>query len=156
MTLGMRRVWQGGIVLLAIVAGFWWKSQGPAPSFAGGGWLTDWDAGVQQSRTTGKPALVLFTADWCPACQQFESEVLSRDDVREYLKERHTLVVIDLSRRGGPNDELARQCGVEGIPTLIQYGPTGREIARTYGMGPGELLAWLHSEGRMTQLRPGR
>src|SRR4051794_1432571 len=53
------------------------------PSSAMAGWGGNWDTAVAQSRSTGKPAVVLFTADWCPACRQFESETLSRADVKQ-------------------------------------------------------------------------
>src|SRR5690349_9331966 len=61
----------------------------PKEAMAAAGWMNNWDQAVEQCRATGKPALVLFTADWCPSCRQFESEVLSQDEVKSYLQEHY-------------------------------------------------------------------
>lgn len=138
-----------GLVVLALVAGGWFLwGQRPGHSFAGGGWLTDWDAAVEQSKASGKPALVLFTADWCPACKRFEADALAREDVREHLRANYTLLVMDLSDRSGPNAEQAGRCGVRSIPTLIRYDHRGQEVARAHGMPGDALLAWLRAGRR--------
>jgi thiol:disulfide interchange protein DsbD len=126
------------IILLAV-----WHYFRPSHALAGGEWMTDWDQAVEKSQASGKPALVLFTADWCPACRQFESSTLSDSAVRKHLSDNFTLVVIDLTKQEGPNLERARECGVTGIPTIIRYGRDGREIARSHGMSSNELLNWL-------------
>lgn len=135
-----------GLVVVALlvvgVVAFKWN-RGPSGAFAG--WMTDWDQAVARSKATSKPAVVLFTADWCPACRAFEADALSRPDVKKYLAENHTLLVIDLTNQGGPNSEVAARCGVRAIPTLIRYDRNGRETGRSNGMPPDTLLAWLRA-----------
>jgi thiol:disulfide interchange protein len=131
------------IAVVAVMCFVGWRYFGPRDALAAAGWTHDWDSAVEQSRASGKPALVLFTADWCPPCKQLKSTTLSDADVQEYLKKNHTLVVVDLSDRAGENSDRARDCNVRSIPTLILYDRAGREIARTGGLPARTLLEWL-------------
>jgi thiol:disulfide interchange protein DsbD len=137
-----RKLFVMGIVIVGVLT---WKQFHHPSSLQAGGWGSDWDQAVAQSRATGKPALVLFTADWCPACKQFESETLSRSDVRAELERNFTLVTVDLTEQSGPNARRVQAFGVQGIPTLIRYGASGKEVARTNGMGAESLMRWLGS-----------
>jgi thiol:disulfide interchange protein len=134
-------------VFVCAVAVAWRFLGGPRSALAGQGWNSDWDDAVLQSNSTGKPALVLFTADWCPACRQFESEVLTDSQVKQYLRENYTLVLVDLSDRTGPNNGRARDFGVKAVPTLILYDRAGQEKARGHGMPADTLMLWLKSQG---------
>jgi thiol:disulfide interchange protein DsbD len=141
---GLARVVMLAIVIGAIVIG--WRWLGPRGALAHAGWGYDWDAAVVQSKSSGKPALVLFTADWCPACRQLESQVLSKSDVQQYLKENFTLLVVDLSKRSdAASGERARECGIRSIPTLVLYDVQGQERARTHGMPAEALVRWLRA-----------
>lgn len=125
---------------------------GPQLTLAGNvPWAQEWNAAVRRSQTTRKPALVLFTADWCPGCRWFESNTLVRADVRGVMESRYTPIKVDLTRQDSPNQFLARQYTIEAIPTLILYDAGGRELARTHALGPAQLLAWLRSDGRKLQ-----
>jgi thiol:disulfide interchange protein DsbD len=134
------------LVILIALATMLWRS-GPKDAMASSGWINDWNAAIAQSKSTGKPALVLFTADWCPACKQFESQVLTDPKVKEYLQNNYTLVTVDLSDRDGPNNDRARDFAVRVIPTLIQYNKSGNELARGPGMPADTFLLWLRSGG---------
>src|SRR4051812_38909214 len=92
----------GLLVVVLLAAGVWAFGWNRGPSGAFARWMTDWDKAVERSKTSGKPAVVLFTADWCPSCRAFEADALSRGDVKKYLGENHTLLVIDLTSQGGP------------------------------------------------------
>lgn len=138
----------GRILLFVILIGcalVGWNFFGPRSALAKHGWTENWDDAVSSSRASGKPALVLFTADWCPGCRQFESQVLCDPTVSAYLKENHTLVVVDLSDRTGPNNARAAEFGVRSIPSMVLYDKSGREISRSGGLPGGELIRWLRS-----------
>ena len=148
-----RRAGRIVVVLIAISIGAvvaHLNRSGPAPVLAkDAGWSTDWDDAIRRSGSNDKPVLVLFTADWCPACRSFETKVLARPDVREYLQSRYTLVMIDMSHRDGPNRALGEQYKIEVYPTLILYSRGGgREVARCYGLSAKDLVEWLRSDGR--------
>jgi len=153
---GRRRRRSGpvGVVLFVVALACVWftNRSGPQLTLAGNvPWAQEWNAAVRRSQTTRKPALVLFTADWCPGCRWFESNTLVRADVRGVMESRYTPIKVDLTRQDSPNQFLARQYTIEAIPTLILYDAGGRELARTHALGPAQLLAWLRSDGRKLQ-----
>jgi len=133
------------IAVLAAACFIGWRYFGPRDALATAGWTNDWDSAVQQSRASGKPALVLFTADWCPPCKQLKAGTLSDPNVQEYLRKNHTLVGVDLSDRAGEGNDRARECNVRFIPTLILYDRNGREVARTGGLPARSFIEWLES-----------
>jgi thiol:disulfide interchange protein len=139
------------ILIAGAIAG--WKYLGPKNALAQAGWIYDWDAAVAQSKQTGKPALVLFTADWCPPCKTFKSQVLADKEVQGYLRENYTLVVVDVTDRTGANARRASEFNVRGIPALILYNESGQEVARGGGMPADALLAWLRSSGAAVRFR---
>ena len=137
------------VIVAAVMIGWFAHRPGPTLSLAEEAtWSQSWNESVRHSRSSGKPALVLFTADWCPDCRDFESRTLSRPDVRDYMESRHTSILVDLTSGDSPNQALARQYGVRAIPTLVLYDKDGRELARTHGLSGEQLLAWLRSGGR--------
>src|SRR5688500_10856746 len=69
-----------------------------------------WNDAVRHSLSSGKPALVLFTADWCPGCRWFE-DALAEPKVRSYMNSRFTPIKVDLTQPDSPNETLAKQHG---------------------------------------------
>jgi len=132
---------------LVVAAAVGWKCFGPGNALARAGWTDDWDRAAEQSQRDGKPLLALFTADWCPACRTFKGEVLAQDEVKQYLRENYTLVVVDLSDRSGPEARRASDCNVRAIPTMILFDANGDEAARSHGMPADALIMWLRSAG---------
>jgi thioredoxin 1 len=131
------------LAVLALAAVFGYRHfAGPGRAMAG--WKSDWDIGLQEAERSGKPMLVLFTADWCPPCKQMKSEVLSDPQVASRLRTEFTLVIVDLTQRGGPNQQTANTYGVRSIPTLIRFNENGEQVARLSGGVSREfLLQWL-------------
>ena len=147
---GTTRYIVAAIVIVAALAYFMYRP-GPTLSFAeDAAWSKSWNDSVRLSQSTRKPALVLYTADWCPACRWFESNVLVRGDVRGYMESRYTPIMVDLTKPDSPNQAFARQYKIDIIPTLVLYNADGRELSRTNVLPPEQLLAWLRSDGRST------
>jgi thiol:disulfide interchange protein len=140
------------LLVVAAIAYFMYRP-GPTLTFAAedAAWSKSWNDSVRRSQSTRKPALVLYTADWCPACRWFESNVLVRGDVRSYMESRYTPIMVDLTRPDSPNQAFARQYKIDVIPTLVLYNADGRELSRTNVLPPEQLLAWLRSDGRSTK-----
>jgi len=137
------------VIIIAVAIAWFVYRPGPTLSLAEDApWAKNWNESVRRSQTTRQPALVLYTADWCPACRQFEAITLVRADVRNQMQSRYTPIMVDLTRPDSPNQALARQYKIEAIPTLVLYNADGRELARTHALPPEELLTWLASDGR--------
>ena len=140
------------VVGIATCAWFALRPAGPALAVADeAAWSKSWNDSVRRSQSSRKPALVLYTADWCPACRWLEANTLVRDDVRAYMESHHTPIKVDLTQPGGANQALARKYNIEVIPTLVLYDADGRELARTNTLPPEQLLAWLRSHGKSLQ-----
>ena len=93
---------------------------------------------------SGRPTLMMFTADWCGPCQSFKRTVLAHSKVSAKIDESVRFEKVDLTRRGGPNAETAQRYGVRGIPALVLVDTRGREIDRYQGAtDPEQFLRWL-------------
>ncbi|HEV8379316.1 MAG TPA: thioredoxin family protein [Tepidisphaeraceae bacterium] len=142
---GMSGRTKGILVAILVFCGFFgWRAWRGGHALAA--WGGNWEKQVDQSESQKKPQLVLFTADWCPACEDFEDKVLSRKDVEAKLQEQFILTKIDLTERGGPNNQIAATFGVKVIPTLVIVGPDGSRSDFLTGSVPAErLYDWIEN-----------
>jgi thiol:disulfide interchange protein len=92
-----------------------------------------------------RPTLMLFTADWCPACRVMDRETMSRKHVKDAINARGVrFVVVDLSEPGGANEALARQYSVKSIPAMVLLDEHGVTRDKVVGAMPAEhFLRWL-------------
>ena len=97
-----------------------------------------------EAATDGRPALLMFTADWCGPCQSFKERVLADGDVSARVKASVRFKKVDLTVwKGGPA-ATASHYGVNSIPELILVNTRGQEIARYDGpTDPDQFLRWL-------------
>ena len=138
---GMTRLVGSVLVMLVALVGYGVTQ--PHSTFAAVGTDAEWDAAVAQSRSRNMPGVVLYTADWCPACQALHAGALADPAVWRELGNRHTFVVVDLTRPAAAAQAHAAAAGVHGIPTLIRYDRDGRETDRTHGLPAVALIDWL-------------
>lgn len=68
-----------------------------------------------QSETTGKPILILVTADWCPPCQALKKGALSDPKVSEWVKDNMVPVYLE----DGADQDQIRLLPVRAYPTTI-------------------------------------
>lgn len=99
-------------------------------------WYTNLDAAISEAQKTKKPIFAVFSASWCPACQQLESETLVDNEVKQKLAQNYVAVKIDLDT----NPELSSKYGIYGIPALIFMNSNGEETKRIGGYVPPEQL----------------
>ena len=128
--------------ILAIALGLWQFFEAAPSSLTG--WHHDLDSGIKASEATGKPMLVLFTADWCPPCRQLKKNVLTTHSVASYLQDQFVTVKIDLTERDSPNSAVAAEFGVQGIPTMFVYDQNAQMIDSIVGgMPQSAFLSWI-------------
>ena len=103
-------------------------------------WYTNLDSAISEAQKTNKPIFVVFSASWCPACQQLESETLVNEEVNQKLSQNYVAVKIDVDT----NPELSSKYGIYSIPTLIFMNSNGEETKRIEGyQSPDQLLSAL-------------
>ena len=119
---------------------------------AGEAGLIKWIApqgAVAAARSSGKPILYDFTAEWCAPCK-----ILDRDgwaDARVAAIVNDSFVptrVVDRAREDGKNapwvEELEQRYRVSAFPTIVVAAADGREIAIAQGFnGKAKLIEFL-------------
>lgn len=113
------------------------------------------DAYLKQN--AGKPTLLMFWATWCPSCKQELPELaqlqethgdqvnvitVSMDDKVEALEKFYSDGKPEVQTFHGDHD-LARQFGVEAIPTLVLFDGQGEPVFARPGVFPHEMLVIL-------------
>lgn len=101
-------------------------------------WYTDLNSAISEAQKTNKPIFAVFSASWCPACQQLESDTLTNPQVKQKLAQGYVAVKID----SDSNPELSSQYEVYGLPTIIIMDSEGAEIKKLIGyQSPDQLLS---------------
>ncbi|HEY3756980.1 MAG TPA: thioredoxin family protein [Opitutaceae bacterium] len=106
-------------------------------------WGSDLAAAEKRAIKDHKLILLDFTgSDWCGYCRMLDSQVISSDEFGEFAS-KYILVRVDFpkfhsqdSDEKSRNRSLAMEYKIEGYPTLVLVGPTGREIRRVEGYEP--------------------
>jgi thiol:disulfide interchange protein DsbD len=105
-------------------------------------WRTDRAAALSESRETGKPLLIDFTASWCSACRMMQRHSWSDPRVAQEVAEHYIPLALDLSDDEDGAGPLSREYGVSSLPMVLQVRE--RDTLRTEGyLPPPELLTWL-------------
>ncbi len=117
-------------------------------------WLTDYKKAQQEAKTSNKLLLLDFTgSDWCGYCIQFDRNVLSKSQFKDYASKNLVLLEVDFPRRKiqstdlkTQNSTLAQQYQIEGFPTIIVLSRDGRKVWEYEGYftgGPEAFIAQL-------------
>lgn len=83
---------------------------------------------LEQARSSGKIALVEFTADWCGNCQYVEARVLHSRQIIDAVRKHGVLMLkADVTRDDAPARPLLEQLNPAGsIPLTVIYSPSVR------------------------------
>jgi thioredoxin 1 len=122
-------LWIAGAVLLYIS---WIAFDMLRPASGGGAGHTSSLSVVRSSKV---PVLVEFYADWCGPCKIVGPMV---DELAKELKGKAVVIRINIDE----DPKLAREHGVQGIPTFIAF-KSGRETGRQIGGIPKEQMRHL-------------
>ncbi len=153
---GRLRVWAWLIALGAgVTLAYAWSQSGIGSQHALIDWQVELDRAMAQSGESGKPVLMKFTADWCGPCRQMKREVFSDPGVGALIQGSFIPVVVDVTDRSGPGQDIANRYRVEALPTLVVIDAYGMEQARKIGyIHPPQLHAWLSPLAVATDTSP--
>jgi thiol:disulfide interchange protein DsbD len=130
------------VAVLVVLAGtIGYRALHPSLAFAADGTDAAWDAAAREARESGKPTIVLFTADWCPACRALHA-AFARPDVADEL-DHYYCFKMDLTRPTPQAQRHARQFGANYIPLMVRFDREGNETGRTNSMPVNQLVQWL-------------
>lgn len=90
---------------------------------------------LEQVRQQGRPAILDFTAEWCIPCKELDRFTFSDARVIEATKS-FVMVKVDLTKTGSPEvEQLRKQFGITGVPTILFFDEQGREVKEARVVG---------------------
>ena len=88
--------------------------------------VTDLERALAAAADAGRPAMLDFYADWCVSCIEMEKYTFTDPAVRQALGDT-LLLQADVTANDEADQALLRHFGVFGPPTIIFFGPDGRQ-----------------------------
>jgi len=94
--------------------------------------INDEAAAFAQAASANKPLMMDFYADWCIACVELDHKTYNQPEVLARA-EKFVALKMDFTRQDEWSKQMTEKYGVKGMPTVIFFGPEGREIERFVG-----------------------
>lgn len=118
-------------------------------------WMSDEKLAVQQSRATGKPLLIDFSAEWCAACKELDRHTWTDPVVAKEVSDRFVALKIDATEETDQINQLTSKYNVPGLPTVLMMAcrderPPGCAVP---GDGPGRVTGFLPPPEMLERLR---
>jgi len=102
-------------------------------------WEKTWDSAFSRAKSEGKPVLVSFEAEWCVWCKKLDSTTYRDTAVKSLIADSLVPLILDVDGAGGA---LSDAHGVESLPTVLVFSPSGEEVGRINGyLPPGQFVA---------------
>jgi len=95
-------------------------------------WESNLEAGKKRAAEQNKVMMIDTYADWCVACKELEKYTFSAPEVIEELK-KMVLVKLDFTEKNDENEKIRKSLNVIGMPTVIFFDSSGKEISRFSG-----------------------
>ena len=105
--------------------------------------VNEYEAVLADAAADGRLILVDFYADWCGVCVELDHKVWNQENVIQATAEYHTLK-LDFTRSNADLEQIRKDRGVGGLPTVLILGPDGTERSRFSSFrAPGDVVSWL-------------
>jgi thiol-disulfide isomerase/thioredoxin len=123
------------IVALGLAAAVAYGGGGHAPGIR---WERRFEDALKKARTSHKPVIVDFWAQWCGWCHRLDKTTYVDPAV---VKLSEGFVAVKVNTEGDPRDTaVAIRYDVSSLPTIMVISPEGRPVARVNGfVGPGQF-----------------
>lgn len=129
-------VWRIGIAVLLLVSGVAFAI--PRQHGEGVQWTKYSASAIESAKSSGKPVVIDFYADWCLPCKELDQKTFVDANVISET-ERFVRLKADLTV---PSDattlELTKQYKIIGVPTILFLDGNGNEASRLVGFEPAD------------------
>jgi len=100
------------------------KTENPVSGLAEGiNWNSNYQSAMELAQKEKKPVLLVFSATWCPPCQNMKKTTY-HDPAVVKVAQGFIPIMVDTDE----NVDLAQQYGVSGIPCYFLLRPDGTQI----------------------------
>lgn len=138
------RVWRLGLGILLLVSGVAFAI--PRAKGAEVQWTKYDTKALAAAKSSGKPVVIDFYADWCLPCKELDHKTFSKAEVSEGM-DRFVRLKADLTVASDEQTKaLTKQYGILGVPTIVFLDANGNELTdlRLTGFeGPEKFLERL-------------
>lgn len=93
------------------------------------------------------PIVLVFEAQWCAPCKEMHETTFRAPAVLEAAAGAR-LFRVDLTTPDYEAGVIRKSFGVQGAPTVILFGPDGKERGRRFGFIPAEDFVKMLDESR--------
>ena len=102
----------------------------PALSFGGPAFSHDYTKALAKAKASNKPLILIFSASWCPPCQQMKHSVYPSKEVQPY-HDKFVWAYLDADLK--ENARVLGAYGVSGIPHIEFLTPGGKSMGHFAG-----------------------
>ncbi len=100
--------------------------------------LSSYDKALAKGKETGKPIIVIFSASWCPPCQQMKKQVYPDKKVQPY---HDAFVWAYLDADSSANGPAMKKNKTRGIPHVVFLNSSGKKVDELVGGVSAEKFA---------------
>jgi thioredoxin:protein disulfide reductase len=121
-------------------------------------WLHDEHAAVERARSTGKPLLVDFFAEWCAACKELDVHTWTDPTVAREAAEKFVPLKVDATNESPEIEALFTKYGLQGLPTVLMMAcndaqPKTAPECSVPQEGPGRITGFLAPPEMLEHMR---
>jgi thiol:disulfide interchange protein len=93
---------------------------------------------MSDAKKTGKPVVLVFSASWCPPCQEMKNNVYPSKEVQEF-HDKFVWAYLDVDDNS--NEKAGKTYGVSGIPHIQFVDSEGKAIDKQIGSNSPDAFA---------------
>jgi thiol-disulfide isomerase/thioredoxin len=100
-------------------------------------WEKNFEAALKKAKSSGKPIIVDFWAEWCAWCHRLDQSTYVDPWV---VRKAQAFVAVKVDTEGSRKEQaIAERYQVRTLPTIVFLSPEGRQLLRVPFQGPGQF-----------------